>query len=133
MHSNSRIIKTNIEVLYPELSYTLTGICFEVHNKLGRFCREIQYADELEAEFKKKGILYKREVRLHKDGKFTRNILDFIIEDSIVLEIKAKSVLTKEDYYQAKRYLISSNKKLGLLVNFRDTFLKPKRILNSNS
>lgn len=131
MNANSRIIKTDIEVLYPELSYAINGACFNVHNELGRFCREIQYADELEREFSKRKINYKREQRLYKEGAFTRNILDFIIEDCIILELKAKVVITKEDYYQTKRYLISSDKKLGLIVNFRDTYLKPRRVLNN--
>ena len=61
-----------------------------------------------------------------------RNIVDFLIEDKILLELKAKRIISKEDYYQVRRYLESLNLKLGLLVNFRDRYLKPKRILNSN-
>lgn len=51
--------------------------------------------------------------------------------DKIILEIKAIRVLTRETYYQVRRYLQAFNKKLGLLVNFRDKYLRPKRILNS--
>ena len=69
-------------------------------------------------------------MRIYRDENFSGNIIDFIIDDRVILEIKAKSVLTKQDYYQAKRYLISLKKDLCLLVNFRDTFLKPKRVLN---
>lgn len=132
MNSNSRIIKKNIEVLFPELSYKINGACFNVHNKLGRYSREKQYADELERELKKEGLNFKREARICKENVFVGNVIDFVVENSIVLELKAKSVLTKEDYYQLKRYLISCNRKLGLLVNFRDTYLKPKRILNNS-
>ena len=70
-----------------------------------------------------KHIKYERE-------KQARNKVDFIIDDCLVVELKSKRVLTKEDYYQVKRYLIAFNKQLGLLVNFRDKFLKPRRILN---
>lgn len=133
MYANSRIRKTNIKILYPELSYVINGLCFNVHNKLGRFSREMQYANELEEELIKNNIKYKRENRNIKNGKFTGNIIDFIIEDKAVIELKAKSVVTKEDYYQTKRYLIDSNIKLGLIVNFRDSYLKPKRVLNNNS
>jgi GxxExxY protein len=130
MYSNSRIIKKNIKVLYPELSYKLNGVCFNVHNKLGRFSREKQYADELENELKKEKIKYNREMRICKDDNFSGNIIDFIVEDCVILEIKAKNIITKQDYYQAKRYLISLGKNLCLLINFRDTYLKPKRVLN---
>lgn len=119
-------------MIYPELSYQITGACFNVHNKLSRFCREKQYADELEAELNSLGIKFKRELRINSDEKFTGNIADFIIEDCIVLELKAKPIVSKDDYYQLKRYLISNNKKLGLLVNFRDTYLKPRRVLNNS-
>lgn len=133
MNSNPRIIKKNIEVLYPELSYTISGICFEVHNKLGRFCREKQYSDELERKLVEKNIKYEREKRILEDNIFTGNILDFIVEDSVVIDLKAKKFITKEDYYQMQRYLKILDKKLGLIINFQDTFVKPKRILINNS
>lgn len=44
MHTND----TNEKLIYPELSYLITGICFEAHNEKGRFARERQYADLLE-------------------------------------------------------------------------------------
>lgn len=133
MNSNPRIIKKNIEVLYPELSHTISGICFEVHNKLGRFCREKQYSDELERKLVEKNIKYEREKRILEDNIFTGNILDFIVEDSVVIDLKAKKFITKKDYYQMQRYLKILDKKLGLIINFQDTFIKPKRILINNS
>ena len=62
--------------------------------------------------------------------KARRNIPDFIINDQIIIDIKAKRIITKEDYFQMKRYLVSSGKKLGIIVNFRQTYLNPKRIVN---
>lgn len=123
--------KTAVEIIYPELSYVLTGLCYKAHNKLGRFCREKQYADEFEKLLVEKEINYKREYSLKELGQGIKgNIVDFIIEDKILIDFKAKKFLTKEDYYQMLRYLQSSNLKLGLLVNFRNTYLKPKRIIN---
>lgn len=73
-----------------------------------------------------------REVEI---SKFTNspkgNKADFIIESKIVLDVKAKKHITKEDYYQILRYLDAANLELGLIVNFRDSYLKPKRVLNS--
>lgn len=62
--------------------------------------------------------------------KFGRHRIDFFIDNKIVLELKCKRVITKEDYYQIKRYLNVLDERLGLLVNFRDRYLKPRRILN---
>ena len=123
-------VKKNIEILHPSLSYELNGIFFSVHRKLGRYCKERQYADEIEKELKAKAIDYTREDRIYKEGDFTRNILDFVIKNIIVIEVKAKKFITKEDFYQTKRYLISTGMELGLIVNFRDDFIKTKRVLN---
>lgn len=112
------------KLVFPELSYRITGICFGVHNALGRFGREKQYCDLLESKLKEAKIPYVREMS-GEDA----NILDFIVDDKIVVEAKAKRLVTKEDFYQTQRYLQSRNKKLGLLINFRNRYLKPIRII----
>ena len=118
--------------IFGELSYKITGICFKIHNKLGRFCSERQYSDKLEEALKENNIGYKRELEIAKlvDSPLG-NRPDFIIKNKIILDVKAKKFITKEDYYQMLRYLRASNLKLGLIVNFRNTFLKPKRVLNN--
>jgi GxxExxY protein len=123
------------ELIYPELSYRIGGLLFEAHNKLGRYCNEKQYGDLLEQKLKENNIEYEREKILPKSFEaenVNRNRIDFLIENKIIIELKCKRLVEKSDFYQTKRYLISLNKKLGLLVNFRDKYLKPKRILNSN-
>ena len=109
---------------------------FKVHNELGRFCREKQYGDLLEVKFKEAKIYYEREKRipfkLH-GCEIRGNIVDFYIENKILLDLKAKKFLQKDDFYQMKRYLEATGLKLGIIVNFRDTYLKPHRILNSKS
>lgn len=112
------------KLIYPELSYTLTGICFSVHNKTGRFAREKQYCDLIEEKLKELKIPYEREYST-KDG----NRIDFLIDGKIILAVKAKRIVLKEDFYQLQRYLQSLNKKLGLIVNFRNRYLKPIRIV----
>ena len=123
MHAND----TNKEqkLIYPELSYLITGICFNVHNQLGRFSREKQYCDLIEAKLIELKIPYQREYSVTDTG----NRVDFLIDNKIVLEIKAKSLILKEDYYQLQRYLQTVGKKLGLLINFGNRYLKPLRII----
>lgn len=124
---------TTNKLIYPELSYLVCGLCFKAHNKLGRFRNEKQYADALEPLFKANNIHYEREKELEpsfEGEKKRRNVVDFILDDKIVLELKVKTALTSEDYFQVKRYLTTCNKKLGILVNFRTKYLAPKRILN---
>ena len=122
---NANDTNKNSKLIYPELSYVITGICFDAHNRLGRFSREKQYCDEIESKLKELKIPYKREYQIVKSG----NQLDFLVENKIILEIKAKRIILKEDFYQLQRYLQASGMKLGLMVNFRNRYLKPIRIV----
>ncbi len=123
-------------IIYPELSYKINGILFKIHNELGKYCNEKQYCDSIEEYLKESKIDYEREKILPISFKGEikgRNKVDFLIEDLIVLEIKAKRITSREDYYQARRYLSALNKKMCLLVNFHSEYIKPKRILNSQA
>ena len=120
------------KIIEKDLAYKLTGYCFNVQNDLGRFCKEKQYADKLEEEFKNNKVNYKREYKLSQmNQSIEGNVVDFLIEDKIILDCKAKNFITKQDYFQIQRYLTAANLELGLIVNFRDSHLKPKRVLNS--
>lgn len=124
------------KIIYKELSYKINGILFGVHNDLGRYRNEKQYCDAIENDFRDTDIKYERETVLpvsFNNEKQGRNKLDFLIENKIILEIKAKSFSGLEDYSQLKRYLVSLNRKLGILVNFRRQKLQIKRILNSQA
>jgi GxxExxY protein len=118
--------KTNF--FYGEISYKINGILIEVFKELGKFSREKQYGDLIEKKLKEKNMRYEREVRIGDSG----NIVDFIIEDKIILELKTVPFLIKEHFNQVKRYLHQSGLKLGIIVNFRTDFLSPKHVLNEN-
>lgn len=123
------------KIIYKELSYKITGLLFKIHTELGRYCREKQYGDALENLFLKEGIVFEREKELPLDAidnKFT-NKVDFLIDNKIVLELKAKPLIFKEDYYQTQKYLQAGKYKLGLIINFRNKYLKPIRIIRINS
>ena len=110
-------------------------LAFDIHNSLGRFCREKQYADAFEKLLKERNIQYEREKSLPVktiDNQFT-NKVDFAINNTLLIDFKAKSVVTKEDYYQMNRYLDACGLNLGLVVNFRNKYLKPIRVIRSHS
>ncbi|MDO9231239.1 MAG: GxxExxY protein [bacterium] len=121
------------KIIYKDLCYEIVGICFKIQDRLGRFCKEKQYSDEFEKWLIEKKIKYKREFALNKleNNDINGNIVDFIIEEKLLIDFKAKKFITKEDYGQMQRYLVSSKLKLGLLINFRESYLKPKRVINS--
>lgn len=122
------------DIVHKDLSYILTGLCFKTQDALGRFGRERQYADKFEELLKKEGINYKREFEIIKivSNSPKGNRVDFLIDNKIIIDFKAKNFITKDDYFQMQRYLESANLKLGLIINFRDSHLKPKRVLNSS-
>ena len=120
------------KVLHPELSYKIMGLCFQIQNNLGRFRNEKSYADALEEALKETNVSYKREFRIpisFKGELQGRNIPDFIIEDKVIVDIKAKRLITRDDYFQVKRYLSVSGKELGIIVNFRPKYITSKRVL----
>lgn len=119
------------QLLYKELSYELVGMFFEIQKQLGRFCRERQYGDCLEVLLKNRGIEHQREYPVPIADRAS-NFVDFLIDDTIIVELKAKPFITKEDYFQMQRYLQTANKEMGILINFRQYYLRPKRILNSH-
>ena len=127
------MLRINKNIIYSKLSYQICGLCFYIHNKLGRYRNERQYADALEELLKENKTKYIREKPLppsFKGEKERRNVPDFVIENKIIVDLKAKSIILKEDYFQMRRYLVSYNKELGLIINFRQKYLYPKRVLS---
>lgn len=123
-------------VFHPELSYQVNGVIFEARKAVGMFGSEKQYCDIIEKLLKQAGLFYEREKVLPAllDGeKKGRHKVDFSIDGKILLEVKAKQMLTKNDYYQIKRYLAADNKELAILVNMRQYSVVPKRILRPKS
>ncbi len=121
------------ELIYKEESYQIIGKCMDVHNNLGAGFLEIVYKDALEYEFRKANIPFEREkkYKVHYDGIILPHYFyaDFVVFDSIILEVKAVSGITDEFVSQAINYLKVSNNKLALLVNFGELRLNPKRIV----
>lgn len=121
------------DIIHPELSYKINGLLYEVHNELGRYCKEKQYGDLFEKLLMRDNMKFSRELLASFEtsvGSIGKNFLDFIIEDKIIVEFKAKKIILKQDYYQVKRYLEALNLPLGIIANFRDEYLLPKRVLN---
>lgn len=123
------------ELIYGGITYQINGVLFNVHNELGRYCNEKQYSDAIEKKLKESGLIYEREKILPPsfDGETKgRNKIDFLIQNKIILEVKVKNIVGREDYYQSRRYLEALKVKLALIVNFRNRELRIKRILNPN-
>ncbi len=119
--------------LYENLTYKIIGACMEVHNILGKGFNEVVYADALEIEFQKQQILYQREVMYKIDYKGVpikhKYFADFVIENKIILDLKAINNLDSSHQKQVLNYLVISKLNLGLLINFGSDKLEYKRII----
>ena len=121
------------EIILKEESYNLIGICMEVHLELGMGFSEIVYKDALEYEFKSRGILYLREKPFKIKYKtiilpHTYNA-DFIVYGSIILEVKATSIVVNNFVRQTINYLKASGLQLGIVANFGEKSFVSKRVV----
>jgi len=128
-------INSNEKLVLKDLSYKLMHILFDVHNKLGTSFKEEQYKNAIADYLSKLGLKFEREKEISADfkGLIIKGLrVDFIIENKIILEVKSKPLLTREDLRQVLRYLKSLNLPLAILVNFKKKKLEYKRIINPN-
>ena len=105
----------------------------KVHSILASGFKEIVYKDALETELRQEKIYYEREksFKVQYNGVVLerRFIVDFMVFNSIVLEIKANSFIHYENFRQTLNYLKASEIKLGLLINFGAARLEFHRII----
>jgi GxxExxY protein len=124
------------DLVYPELSYQIIGILFEVYNEIGPGHQERYYQKAIAAGLKESGISFKEQVYTpltFKNQKIGHYFLDFLIEDKVVLEIKKGTRFSKNNIEQIMAYLKTNNLKLGIIANFGSQQLKFKRIINFDS
>ena len=118
-----------------ELTYKVIGCAMKVHNTLGNGFQEVIYQRCLAIELKKAGIGYEREVDqiIYYEGMDvgTRRA-DFVIENKLVVEIKALVNLEDVHLSQAKNYVVAYNFEKGLLINFGATSLQYKLVFNQH-
>lgn len=123
------------DLLYPDLSYKIIGILFDVFTELGYGYKENQYQKAIEISLKTAEIIYKKELPIKitfKNTFITTIYLDFLIDNKIVLELKQGNFFNKKDVEQVYNYLKSTNLKLGILARFTKSGVKFKRIININ-
>lgn len=121
------------KVNYPELSYRIVGILFDVYNELGYGYQEKYYQRAVKRLLNKEKIKHQKELScpLSMAGKsIGRYQLDFLVDDKIVLELKVADSFYPRHIKQVLGYLKANNLKLGILAIFTKDGLKYRRILN---
>ncbi len=130
MYQKNRIRK---DILYPELSYKIVGVLFEVYNELGYGYQEKYYEKAIAKYFDMQNIKFKRQApyKIRIKGEIIgRYYLDFLVENKIVLEIKKGNYFPKQNIEQVNAYLKVTNLQLGILANFTSNNVKFMRLVN---
>ena len=111
----------------------IISAAIEVHKQLGCGFLEIVYKDALSIELESRGYSYERE-KLYPI--YYKGILlphhfyaDFVVFDTVILEIKSKSAIGNEDLAQTLNYLRCADCKVGLILNFGKSTLDIKRVV----
>lgn len=115
------------------LTYQIIGCAMNVHNTLGNGFQEVIYQRCLSIEFDKTSLNYGREVEqtiFYKGYDVGTRRADFVVDDKVIVEIKA--VINLEDVHlaQAKNYVVAYDFAKGLLINFGANSLQYKLIFN---
>lgn len=117
-----------------ELTHKVIGAAMEVHKQLGNGFQEVVYQRALSIEMNLQGIAHEREKEmplLYKGYDVGTRRVDFFVDDTIMVEIKALIQLEDVHLAQAKNYLEAYHLQIGLLINFGAKSLEFKRIYNN--
>ncbi len=120
------------EIIYKELSYAIIGAAMEVHRILGPGFLEAVYQAALAHELTLRGVRFEQFKRLpvyYKGVLVGDYEADFVVEDQIILEIKAVSQLHPKHEAQALNYLTATGLRLAILLNFGTDSLERQRVV----
>ena len=122
------------DLIYPELSYEIIGCAYEVFKELGYGHTERTYQKAMSVLFADKKWSFQEQIYIpvvFKNTIIEKRILDFIIDNKIVVELKKDFHFSKAHIDQVLNYLKLSKMKLALLINFGKEGVMHKRIINA--
>ena len=125
-----------MSILYKELSDKIIDLAFEVQRELGTGFLERVYENALIIALQEEGLVVEQQKQLdvyfrgHNVGIY---IADLIVEEKIILEIKAIESISKSHYAQLINYLKASLLEVGYVINFGNIPLQFKRLSTLNS
>lgn len=120
------------KILYETLSYEVVGAAMAVHRALGPNYLEVVYQRALAHELSLRKVMFEREKRLqvmYKGISVGDYIADFIVENAIVLELKAAKHYHPQYATQALNYLAATDLRLALVLCFGGEKLIHKRVV----
>ena len=117
--------------LHQDLTSKIIGACYMVHNELGCGFYEKVYQEAWAIVLEEQGISFEREkhlpIEFHGQILECGYIADFVIDNTIILELKAVSELNSTFESQVINYLKATHLQVGLLINFGQKELQVRR------
>ncbi|MCA0447333.1 MAG: GxxExxY protein [Bacteroidetes bacterium] len=123
-----------IELKYKDITEKILSSSFEVHKFLGNGFQEVIYQRALTFEMRQRGLNFAREIEqdiFYKDlpEPIGTRRADFVVEEKVLVEIKAIIQLDDVHLAQALNYLKAYKLEVGLLINFGSKSLTYKRLV----
>jgi GxxExxY protein len=119
---------------YADITHKIIGSAMKVHSTLGNGFQEVIYQRALAIEMGKQDLSFKRELEMpiYYDGQEigTRRV-DFLVEDKVMVELKALIKLEDVHLAQAINYLEAYRLEVGLLLNIGAKSLEYRRVIKS--
>ena len=122
------------EYKHSNITGAVIGSAMQVHTELGNGFPEVIYQRSLALEFQDQDIGYKRELSMplfYKGKPVGKRRVDFLVEEKVLVELKAVSEINDRHFNQILNYLTAYQLEIGLLINFGENNLKFKRFINS--
>ena len=129
--------RINTELLYSDITYKIRGAMMDVSNKYGKGLKEVVYQNALAEAFMQRGLKFEKEKRITIHSVDTGKVLgyytpDYIVEQKIIVELKASDFTSRQNVGQELSYLKASKYEVGFLVNFNTPKLDIKRLIYTN-
>ncbi|HEX8506856.1 MAG TPA: GxxExxY protein [Hymenobacter sp.] len=120
---------------YRELTGKIIGCAMQVHRVLGTGFQEVIYQRALAIELEQCGLAAQRELEMpiyYRQKEIGSRRVDFLVDETILVELKALSALNETHHAQIINYLEAYRLPIGLLVNFGAPSLEFKRFVKTH-
>ena len=121
--------------LYSDLTEKIIGCAYKVFDKLGSGFLEKIYENSLKIELEKSGfkVVQQYPIKVYYEGILVGEYFaDLLVEDKVILELKAVSELSKAHATQLINYLRSTGYQVGVLINFGDKLIVRRKVMTMN-
>ena len=120
------------DLLYSDLTRVIIGAAMEVHSTLGPGFLENVYEEALAVEFGLRNLSFERQKNVdvfYKNVKIKNYVCDLMVDNKVLIELKALNSLTTNEHAQTLNYLKATGLKLAIIINFKNQSLEYERLV----